>query len=77
MSNITVNIDKYHDECYSEACKLAQETNANEFIPRACARQTARESFPAESPSQYYKLSLSIPLIDSVLSELKTRFEGN
>ena len=77
MSNIRINIDKYHDEWYSEACKLAQKINVNESVPRTCARQTARENFPAESPSHYYKLSLSIPLIDTVLSELKKRFEGN
>ena len=77
MSNIRINIDKYHDEWYSEACKLAQKINVNESVPRTCARQTARENFPAESPSHYYKLSLSIPLIDTVLSELKSRFEGN
>ena len=77
MSNIRVNIDKYHDEWYSETCKLAQKINVNESVPRTCARQTARENFPAESPSHYYKLSLSIPLIDTVLSELKRRFEGN
>ena len=77
MSNIRVNIDKYHDEWYSETCKLAQKINVNESVPRTCARQTARENFPAESPSHYYKLSLSIPLIDTVLSELKRRFERN
>ena len=77
MLNVRVNIDKYHDEWYSEACKLAQKINVSESVPRTCARQTTRENFPAESPSHYYKLFLSIPLIDTVLSELKRRFEGN
>ena len=27
MSNIRINIEKYHDESYSEACKLAQKIN--------------------------------------------------
>ena len=77
MSNIRINIDKYHNEWYSEACKLAQKINVNESVPRTCAQQTARENFPSESPSHYFKLSLSIPLIDTVLSELKKIFEGN
>ena len=76
-SNVRVNIDKYHDEWYSEDCKLAHKINVNKFLPRNCARQTLRENVPAESPSYCYKLSLSIPLIDTVLSELKRRFEGN
>ena len=71
MSNIRINIDKYHDEWYSETCKLAQKVNVIESVPRTCAWKTARENFPAESPSHYYKLSLSIPSIDTVLNELK------
>ena len=77
MSNIRVNIDKYHDEWYSEAFKLPQKFNVNESVPRNCARKTTWENFPAESPSYYYKLSLSISLTDTVLSELKRRFKTN
>ena len=43
MSNIRDNIDKYHDELFSEAC--------NESVLRNCAPEAIRESFPAESPS--------------------------
>ena len=77
MSDIRVNIHNDHDEWYSETCTLAQKINVNESVPRTSAQKTARENFPAESPSYYYKLSLSIPLIDTVLNELKRRFEGN
>ena len=46
-------------------------------MPRTCTRKTKREIFPAESPFHYYKLSLSILLTDTVLSELKKRFKGS
>ena len=77
MSNIRVTIDKYPDEWYLEAHKLAQKINVNESVPRTCSWKITRENFPAVSPSCYYKLSLSIPLIDTILSELKRIFEGN
>ena len=77
MSNIRVDIDKYHDEWYSEAFKLPQKFNVNESVPRNYARKTTLENLPAESPSHYYKLSLSISLIDTVLSELKRKFKTN
>ena len=51
MSNIRDNIDKYHDELFSEACKLARKINVNESVLRNCAPEAIRESFPAESPS--------------------------
>ena len=46
MSNIRVNIDRYHDEWYSQTCKLAQKINVNESVPRTYAQQTTRENFP-------------------------------
>ena len=46
MSNIRVNIDKYHDEWYPETCKLTQKTNVNESVPRTCTWQITRENFP-------------------------------
>ena len=54
MSNIRVNIDKYHDEWYSEACKLARKINVNESVPRICAQETTTKNFPAETSSHYY-----------------------
>ena len=77
MPNISVNIDKYHSEWFSQVCQLAKNINVNRFVPRTCARQTTRETSPAESPSDHYKLPLSVPLFDIILSELKRRFEGN
>ena len=59
------------------ALNYPQKFNVNESVPRNCARKTTWENFPAESPSHYYKLSLSISLIDTVLSELKRRFKTN
>ena len=53
--------------------------SASEYqsVPRTCARQTTRENFAAESPSYYYKFSLSIPLIDTVSCKLKRKFQEN
>lgn len=46
-------------------------------IPHTCRRQTQRSNVPADSPSQYYLRSLSIPIIDHLLSELRTRFSSH
>ena len=46
-------------------------------MPQISARQATRENFCAKYASNYYKLSLSIPLIDTVLSGMKRRFERN
>lgn len=75
ISNIRVILDKYHNECYSETCQLAQKI---ESVPRTWVRETTREnSFPCKIPFRNYKLFLSISFIDTELSELKKRFERN
>ena len=51
--------------------------SVDETKPRVCSKQTDRENHNANSIADYYKVSLAIPLIDIVLSELKRRFEGN
>ena len=51
--------------------------SVDETKPRVCSKNTDRENHNANSISDYYKVSLAIPLIDIVLSELKRRFEGN
>ena len=43
-------------------------------MPRKCVRQTHRSNVPAETPSVYYRRSISIPLLDHLLSEMDVRF---
>ena len=58
MSNTRVNIDKYHNECYSQACKLPQKINVNDSVPRTWAGQTTRENL----------IIVSISLLQIILS---------
>ena len=61
------------DNCH----ELAKILNMVEVVPRVCSRQTLRENYSSNSSWEYYKLSLTIPLIATVSGELKRRFEGN
>ena len=51
--------------------------NIVELVPRVCSRQMLRKNYTSYSSSEYSKLSLTIPLVNTVLGELKRRFEGN
>ena len=49
----------------------------NEYLPslpRVCERQCHSSNVPAQTPSEYYRRNLSIPVLDHLLSELETRF---
>ena len=43
-------------------------------LPRRCNRQIHRSNVPADTPSVYYCRSVSIPLLDHLLSEMESRF---
>ena len=46
-------------------------------LPRRCGQQTHRSNIPGDSPSAYYKRTISIPLLDHLLSEFNSRFTAH
>ena len=71
------SIDRFHDIWYKEALNLAQEISVLEWMPRTVGRQTTRSNHPAQSISDYYKLTITIPLIDHLYTSLEARFDLN
>lgn len=43
--------------------------------PRTAQRQTLRDNHPAESPEEYFKVSVTIPFLDHLSTELTDRFK--
>ena len=69
------NIDTYHSKWYAKALRLAEDVNVDESKPRTCGRQINRSNVPAESVSDYFKKSSTIPLANHLHSELNNRFD--
>ena len=44
---------------------------------RRCSRQIHQSNIPANSPSEYYCHSLSIPLVDHLISKMQSRFSSH
>ena len=63
-------IDNYHDVWYGEAINLAEEIDVEVSLLRICAK-----NLPASDPSSYHKCSLTIPVLDHLSSDLKSRFD--
>ncbi len=59
---------------YEEVLTLANKVGVAELVPRKTSLQRNRSNTPSESPSQHYKREIAIPLIDSLLSQMKERF---
>lgn len=69
------SVDTYHDSWYQEALTLANELDIDESKPRTVGRQTKRANHPFTSISEYYKRTITIPLIDHFNLSLQTRFD--
>lgn len=67
--------DHFH-EIFNEAKEMAEKTGLEIRKPRTCRRQTLRENHAIEDCENYYRVSVYIPLLDSVLTDLKSRFSN-
>ena len=55
---------------------MAQCVGIEESAPGLAGRQQHRSNAQAENCSDYYRLNLTIPLLDHLISELNVRFDG-
>ena len=61
------------DELYQSALDLSEPFDIVENMPRRCGRQTTRANHPADTPKQYWKVSLYIAFIEHMIMELESR----
>ena len=81
LKNLAVStrfsVDSYHNTCYNKALNLAYKINVFERKPRTAGKQIHRSNVPSENISDYFKLTITIPLLDHLNSELENRFGSN
>uniref|UniRef100_A0A1X7U3U8 HAT C-terminal dimerisation domain-containing protein n=1 Tax=Amphimedon queenslandica TaxID=400682 RepID=A0A1X7U3U8_AMPQE len=74
VKNVRDNIDRYHSEWFHNVQKMCEVTSTIPSIPRTCRHQTQRCNVPADTPSQYFCRTITIPLVDHLVSQLTARF---
>ena len=77
LQDVRDNIDNYHSRWFSVVEKMCGDVGTEPSVPRRCSRQTHRSNVPASTPSEYYCRSLSIPLVDHLVSEMQSRFSSH
>lgn len=68
------NADNIIDDILNEARKVAEEFGVELCLPRITGRQQHRSNHPYSNFSDYWKRSLLIPYLDSLISSLDERF---
>ena len=68
------NVDQESDVILKQTVRMADQLNAKSNIPRVAEKQIYRDNVPANSPEEYYKLALVIPIVHTFISEMSHCF---
>ena len=74
LRDVRENIEVHHSEWFGKVEQACAGVGIQPSLPRVCGRQCHRSNVPAQTPSEYYRRNLSVPVLDHLVSELETRF---
>ena len=74
LRSVRDDVDRIHDNWWTCVMAMAAKAAVDESMPRVCRRQTGRANIPAQTPSEYFKRVVTIPLLDEVLGHMERRF---
>ena len=84
ISNLIHQFTNHRDSCddtfktiYSEIQELSVELDIEVSRPRLCKKQTKRSNYTVESTEDYYRVSIYIPYLDSIINSLNVRFSSS
>lgn len=66
--------DEKFKSLFEEICGIAQQVQVEIKMPRVTNRQLHRSNYPARDCESYYRQSVYIPIVESVVEDLKLRF---
>lgn len=69
--------DDVMNEIMNDATLIAEKLDVELKIPRRTAKQLYRSNHPSSNMNEFYKVSLLIPYLDSLISSLNDRFAEN
>lgn len=74
IQDVRDNVQTHHFKWFLTIENMCSTVGTVPSLPRRCGRQIHRSNMPAETPSEYYCRTISIPLLDHLLSEMNSRF---
>ena len=76
LQGIRSNVTTFHARVYAQASQMAQSVDVELSTPRLASRQQHRQNIPAQNSQDYFRLNLTNPLLDHLLSGLNSRFDA-
>ena len=69
------NANVFHSRIHSQSMIIAQSVGVEERVPCLASKQQHHENTQAETCNDYYRINLTIPLMDHLIHEIESRFE--
>ena len=77
LKQLRENIDSYHSGWSETVSKMCNEVGTTPSMPRTCGRQRHRASIPTSNPSEYFIRTITVPILELLLSEFDKRFSSH
>ncbi|KAL4153300.1 hypothetical protein QTP88_001133 [Uroleucon formosanum] len=77
LMNIRENAKIVFSDLFKNLIKRSNEMDIEIKIPRLAKRQKHRNNFSTENPEDYFRVSIFIPFIDSIIQQLNDRFNNH
>jgi hAT family C-terminal dimerisation region len=74
LMEMRVQVDERFHEIYISAVEFGRDWAIEPSVRKICGKQIHRSNMPNSEPEIYYRTSLFVPLIDSILECLSDRF---
>ena len=74
LKEVREQVNYYHSRWYETVSEMCDKVGTIPSMPRIFGGQSHRASTPASSPSEYFKRTINIPLLDHLQVELEKRF---
>ena len=74
LEEVRNDVDNFHHNLFLKITTMAQAVGTETARPRICGRQQHRANAPADDAETYYRMNLTIPVIDQLLMGLHDRF---
>ena len=71
LAAVREDVATHHSVWFDKVERMCDAVGIEPSLPRICGRQRHRSNVPADTPSEFYRRTISI---DHLLSELDTRF---
>ena len=74
LNDVRLSADERFADVYANIIRLGTVAGIEPSTPRVCGKQTHRSNVPARTAESYYRTSVFLPFVDSMIQGLEDRF---